>query len=122
MGTLAQVGLALATSIGAWINLLLVVWFAARTGLMRFDARLKQSLWKLPVAGAVLAVVVLFAAEPVATFCTRWPSMRDEAALVILGGLALLIYAGMAMLLLGRGWFGAFRNRPKDQSVALECD
>ena len=33
MGPLAQVGLALATSIGAWINLGLVVWFAARAGL-----------------------------------------------------------------------------------------
>ena len=32
MGPLAQVGLALATSIGAWINLGLVVWFARRAG------------------------------------------------------------------------------------------
>ena len=32
MGPLAQVGLALATSIGAWINLGLVVWFAHRAG------------------------------------------------------------------------------------------
>ena len=35
MGPLAQVGLALATSIGAWINLGLVVWFAVRAGHMR---------------------------------------------------------------------------------------
>ena len=32
MGPLAQVGLALATSIGAWINLGLVIWFATRAG------------------------------------------------------------------------------------------
>src|SRR3974390_1592326 len=30
MGTFAQVGLALATAVGAWINLLLVLWFAVR--------------------------------------------------------------------------------------------
>ena len=39
MGPLAQVGLALATSIGAWINLGLVVWFArARRHISQFDA------------------------------------------------------------------------------------
>ena len=33
MGPLAQVGLALATSIGAWINFALVLWFASRARL-----------------------------------------------------------------------------------------
>src|SRR6185437_1944540 len=34
MDRYAQVGLAFATSIGAWINLLLLVWFAARQNLL----------------------------------------------------------------------------------------
>ena len=34
VGSLAQVGLALATSIGAWINLLLVLWLASRRDLI----------------------------------------------------------------------------------------
>ena len=38
MGSLAQIGLALATSIGAWINFVLVLWFARREGLFGFDA------------------------------------------------------------------------------------
>ena len=38
---LAQVGLALATSIGAWINLGLVVWFASRAKLASVDERLR---------------------------------------------------------------------------------
>src|SRR5665811_923242 len=50
MGPLAQVGLALATSIGAWINLGLVVWFAMRAGHLQIDERLRQSTVKL--AGA----------------------------------------------------------------------
>jgi len=32
MGSLSQVGLALATAIGAWINFILVLWFAGRAG------------------------------------------------------------------------------------------
>src|SRR4029077_12223064 len=42
MGPLAQVGLALATSIGAWINLGLVVWFSRRGGLAAHDKRLRH--------------------------------------------------------------------------------
>ncbi|MGH7247580.1 MAG: murein biosynthesis integral membrane protein MurJ, partial [Pseudomonadota bacterium] len=51
MGSLAQVGLALATSIGAWINFVLVVYFAWRAGFIASDAELKSSLTKLGVAG-----------------------------------------------------------------------
>ena len=35
MGPLGQVGLAFATSIGAWINFILVLWFAARAEPLR---------------------------------------------------------------------------------------
>src|SRR5438128_2478360 len=42
-GPLAQVGLALATTIGAWINFGLVIFFASRRGLIGFDARLLRS-------------------------------------------------------------------------------
>src|ERR1700724_84168 len=40
MGPLAQVGLALATTIGAWINFALVLWFGARAGYLRRDRAL----------------------------------------------------------------------------------
>ena len=59
MGPLAQVGLALATSIGAWINLGLVVWFAARAGHIHIDERLRQSTLKLAVAGLALAAALV---------------------------------------------------------------
>ena len=36
---LAQVGLALATSVGAWINFGLMLWFGKRAGFIAFDAR-----------------------------------------------------------------------------------
>ena len=52
MGPLAQVGLALATSIGAWINLGLVIWFAMRAGHLRTSTRACGSRsFKLAAAG-----------------------------------------------------------------------
>src|SRR6202034_4437048 len=66
MVPLAQVGLALASSIGAWINFILVLFFAARAHVIAVDAELKASLWKLAVAGIALALV-LFIADPFVT-------------------------------------------------------
>src|SRR5271167_2377569 len=50
MGPLAQVGLALATAVGAWISLLLVLGFAVRAGYLDLDKALTQSLVKFAVA------------------------------------------------------------------------
>src|SRR6201997_3940304 len=46
MGALAQIGLALATAIGAWTNLLLVLAFAVRRGFLELDRALLKSLAK----------------------------------------------------------------------------
>ena len=54
MGSLAQVGLALATAVGAWINLLLVLGFAVRAGYLELDKALMQSLAKFAVCGVVV--------------------------------------------------------------------
>src|SRR6476619_1527625 len=43
VGSLAQVGLALATAVGAWINLLLVLAFAVRAGYLEPDRALMRS-------------------------------------------------------------------------------
>src|SRR6516162_5860051 len=58
---LAQVGLALATSIGAWLNLGLVIWFAARRGHLAFDPPLRGATAGLTAAGVALAVVLWLA-------------------------------------------------------------
>src|SRR5882757_7501162 len=49
MGPYAQTGLAFATSIGAWVNLALLIWFAVRQNLIVFDTRLRQAIVKLLV-------------------------------------------------------------------------
>src|SRR5258707_8804712 len=63
MGSLAQVGLALATAVGAWINLLLVLAFAVRAGYLVPDRRLMLSLAKLVSCGVLLAAALWFAAR-----------------------------------------------------------
>src|SRR5271163_298665 len=65
MVPLAQVGLALATSIGAWINFVLVLIFAVRAHVIAADAELKASLVKLAAAGFTLALVLFFAAPAI---------------------------------------------------------
>lgn len=116
MGPLAQVGLALATSIGAWINLALVLWLASRADLLRIDVRLKRSLIMLMICGAVLTIFLWYSNAPVTRWLSSIPVMRDEAALIILAAASAVIYGGLVMGTLGRRWFGGFRALPKGQS------
>ena len=63
VGSLAQVGLALATAVGAWINLLLVTGFAARAGYLDLDRALTRSLAKFVVSGVVLGAALWLTAR-----------------------------------------------------------
>jgi putative peptidoglycan lipid II flippase len=109
MGSLAQVGLALATAIGAWINLALITWFAARENLMGWDERLKRSVIRLALAGGILAVLLILAAKPVAGLFAHMP-IRDEMTLAVLAGGAAIVYTVTILLLLGRQWLAGFRH------------
>ncbi len=104
MGSLAQVGLALATAAGAWINLLLVIGFAGRAGYLELDKALTRSLAKFVVSGAVLGTALWFAAGFAGSYLSRLSALRDEAALLWLIVVGTIIYAGAILLLFGRGW------------------
>jgi putative peptidoglycan lipid II flippase len=110
MGPLAQVGLALATSIGAWINLVLVLWFAVRAGLLRLDPELSRSVAKLVGAGLFMAVVLWLAHRPIAHAVSTWPSLRDETALAALAMIGGLVYGGTVFALFGRRWYSALHR------------
>jgi putative peptidoglycan lipid II flippase len=112
---LEQVGLALATSIGAWVNLLALVWFASRRGLFTIDPTLKRTSGRLIVAAFALALVLGLAAAPVAG---RFAGIRlhEEATLAALALLGALVYGGITLGLLGKGWLAAFRRRAKPES------
>src|SRR5882724_7968452 len=111
MGTYAQIGLAIATSVGAWINLALLIWFAVRQNLIVFDTRLRQAVVKLLVAAVVLAMALRIVEWAVSRFIPTGASFREEialAVLVIAGGLA---YGGAVAVLFGRQMLAAFRRR-----------
>ena len=111
MGPYAQIGLAFATSIGAWVNLALLIWFAARQNLIVIDARLRQAVVKLLVAAVVLAMALWISESAVSRFIPAGAPFREEIALVVLvlaGGLA---YGGVVAALFGRQMLAAFRRR-----------
>jgi putative peptidoglycan lipid II flippase len=112
MDRYAQVGLALATSVGVWVNFMLLVWFAQRRGLISIDDRLRSSVARLAVAGALLAAALAAAVGPVRTYCEPFGAFRNIAALGILGIVGAAVYGGAVALLSGRGWWREFA-RPR---------
>jgi putative peptidoglycan lipid II flippase len=104
MGSLAQVGLALATATGAWINLLLVLGFAVRAGYLEFDKSLTQSLVKFAASGVLLAAALWLSAKFVGVWLAHLPVFRDEAVLLVLIAVGAIVYGGSILLLFGKDW------------------
>jgi putative peptidoglycan lipid II flippase len=104
VGSLAQVGLAFATAVGAWINLLLVIAFAVRAGYLHLDSTLTRSLLKFVAAGVLLGAALWLAARFSVTYFAGLSALRDEAAFLLLIITGSLVYAGSILLLFGRGW------------------
>ena len=107
----AQVGLAFATSIGVWVNFVLVLWFAARAKLLGFDARLKRSAGKLALAAVVLTFALVFGDRILSDAFAPVPRLRAELTLAALVVLGVFVYGGAIGLLFGREWLLAFRRR-----------
>src|SRR5215468_7111201 len=84
VGALAQVGLALATTVGAWTNLLLVLAFAVRAGYLALDRVLLQSFAKFVLAGVVLAAALWATTRITASGLLQISAFRDEVTLGIL--------------------------------------
>jgi putative peptidoglycan lipid II flippase len=110
MKPLAQVGLAFATSIGVWINVALLLWFALRARLIAFDERLKTSTWKLLLAAAALAVALWIGQLVLEPVIGQLPRFRSEAMLAALAAIGAITYIGAILLLFDRKWFAAFRG------------
>ena len=103
MGAFAQIGLALATAVGAWVNLLLVLGFAVRAGYLELNRQLWQSLLRFAVSGVVLAAALWFAARFAATHFEAI-RFRDEATLLLLIGVGAVVYSACVLLLFGPRW------------------
>ncbi len=110
---LAQTGLALATSIGAWINLTLVIIFAWQAGRPQFDAALNRSLGKLALAGLALTAALVLTEPPIADFFRSVSSWREETTLAVLAAVGAVVYSAAVLALFGRRWLAALRQRPR---------
>ena len=117
MGPLAQVGLALATSVGAWINLTLLTIFARQQGFAVSGAGLRPVI-RLLLAGAVLAVALYFGSLWLSKAFAGLTYFREETTLAVLLFIGTIIYALAVLLLLGRGWLASLL---KDVGTAADA-
>ena len=118
MFPLAQVGLALATSIGAWLNFILVLYFAARARLIAVDAELKVTLTKLAAAALALGLVLAVAVPVVTAMLSSWSRFRDESTLALLVVIGGIVYGGLVIVLLGRRWLSLMRGSALSRSAS----
>ena len=107
---LAQVGLAIATSVGAWVNFALLLWFAWRASLIAFDPSLLRSVARLALAGLVLALVLWLAERPLAALFSGPATLKDEAELAALAAIGAVVYGGIVLALFGREWLARLRR------------
>jgi len=120
-GTHAQVGLAFATSVGGWVNLLLLIWFARRAGLFAFDAELVGAAIRLAAAGIVMAVVLWLAYPPVLSLVAG-TAHHNELALALLAVIGAVVYGAIVIPLFGRRWVAAFKGRPRPPASPPPAD
>ncbi|MBR1219694.1 murein biosynthesis integral membrane protein MurJ [Bradyrhizobium sp. U87765 SZCCT0131] len=107
VGSLAQIGLALATAVGAWVNLLLVIGFAVRAGYLEFDATFRRSLVRFVAAGAVLAAALWVTARAAPVLLGGLSTLRDEITLGLLIVVGAIVYGAAVWLLFGMRWMRA---------------
>jgi putative peptidoglycan lipid II flippase len=103
MGSLAQVGLALATAVGAWVNLLLVLGFAVRAGYLELTHALRRSVVKFAITGAALAAALWLTAKYAAAHLGG-VRFQDEIILLLLIGVGAAVYVGSILGLFGVRW------------------
>ncbi len=104
MGSLAQVGLALGTAVGGWINLLLVIFWAVRAGHLVIDRSFATSLLKFIAAGVVLALALWGAVWGCRSWLAGMTAFRDEAILLVLVLVGAVVYGASILLLFGPRW------------------
>ena len=104
MGHLAQVGLALATSAGAWINLSLLALFARRQGFAVSGAAIGRPVVKLLIAGLALTAALLVGAYGLERALAGLSMFHEETMLALLLLVGAIVYGLAVFLLLGRRW------------------
>jgi putative peptidoglycan lipid II flippase len=106
---LGVVGLALATAVGAWVNLVLLLGLAYRRDWSAPSAALAKVLAAVLAACCLLALYTLLAQAPIARTAAQVGKWREEIALALLGLGGALVYA--AVLLIGLKLLGVRLQR-----------
>jgi putative peptidoglycan lipid II flippase len=99
-GPLLQAGLALATSIGAWVNLVILLILALRGGAMVVDRRFVQGIGVILCAAIAMAATIALTTASAADFLAVLPRERELATLALLGVGGGLVY----LLFIAVGW------------------
>jgi putative peptidoglycan lipid II flippase len=89
------VGLALATAVGAWVNLGGLVALARRREWIALDATLLETAAATLCASGLLALAVALAAGPALAYAQTLPRFQNEARLALLALLGALVYAAI---------------------------
>ena len=100
---LAHVGLALATSIAAWVNAGLLYYYLRRDGHYIVDAQLKSKIWRIIAAAAVMCAVLLWLNPYLSESFSAGGWQRIQAII-------LLVVAGMASYLAASFMLGAIKK------------
>jgi putative peptidoglycan lipid II flippase len=100
MGPLQQAGLALATSIGAWTNLGLLVFLAVRRGAMTPDRRFTAAMGGVAIAAGAMAVAMALLLPRISADLAG-----EIARLLLVGGVSGLLYGALAGVALHVGGF-----------------
>ena len=100
MGSHAQVGLALGTAAGAWVNLTLLIWFAARANLITIEPALWKSMARIAFAGLCSRSRSLLSQRPVGAAFAGW-RFSQEATLFALGLIGVIVYGIAAFTPIG---------------------
>lgn len=92
MGPLGITGLALATAVGAWLNLGILTVLACRKHWMQPSEILGKIILAIGIASALLALFALFGRPPVASLVASLPHWHKEIELVLLGAAGAILY------------------------------
>ncbi|MDQ0394568.1 murein biosynthesis integral membrane protein MurJ [Labrys monachus] len=94
MGPLQQAGLAFATSIGAWINLGILVVLATRRGYMVLDRRFWSMQLGIAVATLLMGVAMSFAESRLTPLIAWLPRGQEVGLLALVGVVGSVVYVG----------------------------
>jgi putative peptidoglycan lipid II flippase len=94
-------GLALATALGTWVNLLVLGGYGVRRGFFDFSGGLPEQAGRMTLAAVYAGIVVLYLAPGVDTMLPAGMMLRAEAYMVLMGLAGLATYG---VGLLAAGW------------------